>query len=182
MPGMRNRLAVLSEAYAYAPYKDRVLATRDFVRECLIQAAARKDKIIGLLSDAERAVVNAGPEPGKADRVPIRSEPRPLAGTEPILGYEEREENGRRVRTDKPRDYPAQLLHDFAATETVVRPYAYLLPAPVRARAGHAPAPRHRRPGAAGGHRAGRGALPGRGGGQAAVAGLGSPGDAWSCA
>ena len=43
--GLRNRLAVLSEAYAYAPYKDRVLATRDFVRECLEQASARKDEI-----------------------------------------------------------------------------------------------------------------------------------------
>ena len=29
--GLRNRLSVLSEAYAYAPYKTRVLATRDFV-------------------------------------------------------------------------------------------------------------------------------------------------------
>ena len=127
--GMRNRLAVLSEAYAYAPYKERVLATRDFVRECLIQAAARKDKIIGLLSDAEHAVVSPKAEPGKADLVPIRSEARPLAGAEPILGFEEREENGRKIKTDTPRDYPAQLLHDFVATETVVRPYAYLLPA-----------------------------------------------------
>ena len=33
--GLRNRLSVLSEAYSYAPYKTRVLATRDFVRECL---------------------------------------------------------------------------------------------------------------------------------------------------
>ena len=40
---------MLSEAYAYAPYKDRVLATRDFVRECLTQAAAHKAEIIRLV-------------------------------------------------------------------------------------------------------------------------------------
>ena len=44
--GLRNRLGLLSESYACAPYKDRVLATRDFVRESLIQAASHKDKII----------------------------------------------------------------------------------------------------------------------------------------
>ena len=125
--GLRNRLAILSEAYAYAPYKDRVLATRDFVRECLIQAASHKDQIIRLIDDADRAVVKSGQTPGK-DRVAIRSEARPLPNPEPILGYVEREENGHRVKTDTPKDYPVQLMHDFAATETVVRPYAYLLP------------------------------------------------------
>jgi dipeptidyl-peptidase-4 len=125
--GLRNRLAVLSEAYAYAPYKDRVLATRDFVRECLNQAGSHKDQIIRLIDDADRAVVKAGQTPGK-DRVAIRSEARPLPNPQPIKGYVEREEHGHRVKTDTPKDYPVQLMHDFAATETALRPYAYLLP------------------------------------------------------
>ena len=66
--------------------------------------------------------MRAGQAPGEDDRVAIRSEPRPLANPEPILGYVEREENGRRVRTETPKDYPAEVLNDFAATETVVRP------------------------------------------------------------
>ncbi len=76
--GLRNRLAVLSEAYAYASYKDRVLATRDFVRECLNQASCHKDQIIRLGRDADLTVVKAGQAPGQ-DRVAIRSEARPLA-------------------------------------------------------------------------------------------------------
>ena len=52
--GLRNRLSVLSEAYAYAPYKTRVLATRDFVRECLETAVKHKAEIIKLLDDARR--------------------------------------------------------------------------------------------------------------------------------
>lgn len=126
--GLRNRLSVLSEAYSHAPFKDRVLATRDFVRECLTQAAARKSEILKLLSDAERAEVKAGEAPGPNDRIALRSEPRPLDGTEPILGFEVREEDGKRVTTDRPKDYDAKLLHDFVATETVARPYAYLFP------------------------------------------------------
>jgi dipeptidyl aminopeptidase/acylaminoacyl peptidase len=127
--GLRNRLSILSEAYAYAPYKDRVQATRDFVRECLNQAAGRKARIMGLIEDAERAAARDGGSPGADDRVPIRSEARPLDNTEPILGYLERQENGRRVRTDTPTEYPAQLMHDFHPLESVVRPFAYLIPA-----------------------------------------------------
>ncbi len=127
--GLRNRLSVLCEAYAFAPYKDRVLATRDFVRECLIYAAAHKNQIIRLIDQADEALINAGRSPGKNDGVAIRSEARPLPSPEPIQGYLERDENGRHERTETPKDYPAQLLLDFVATETVTRPYAYLLPA-----------------------------------------------------
>ncbi|MFO0888370.1 MAG: DPP IV N-terminal domain-containing protein [Isosphaeraceae bacterium] len=126
--GMRNRLGILSEAYAYAPFKERVLATRDFVHQCLKVAAAHKDEIVKLLGEAERAVVKAGESLSDEDHVAIRSEARVLPNTEPILGYLEREENGKRVRTDTPKEFPAELLHDFAPTETVSRPYAYLLP------------------------------------------------------
>ncbi len=126
--GLRNRIGVLSEAYAYATYKERVLATRDFVRECLLQAAAHKDKIRQIEAEADRAAVRAGQAPGQ-DRVAVRSEPRPLPHPEPILGYVEREEGGHRKKTDTLVEYPVQLMHDFAPTETVARPYAYFLPA-----------------------------------------------------
>ncbi|MGC8643865.1 MAG: DPP IV N-terminal domain-containing protein, partial [Isosphaeraceae bacterium] len=126
--GLRNRLGILSEAYAYAPYKDRVLATRDFVRECLNQASAHKDQISRLLREADRAVEKAGHAPAKDDKVAIRSEARPLARAELVLGYAQREEHGRPAQTDTPKDYLAQVFLDFAPTESVVRPYAYLLP------------------------------------------------------
>ncbi len=179
--GMRNRLAVLSEAYAYAPYKDRVLATRDFVRECLIQAAAHKDQIIRLLDDADRAVVKSGQAPGK-DRVPIRSEARPLPNPEPILGYVEREENGRpgqdRHAAGLPGPAHARLRGHRDGRPALCLPASEQLPR----RGGHAPAPRHRRPGAARGHRARRGALPGRRGRQAGHREAGTARTLWSSA
>ena len=42
--GLRNRLSVLTEAYSYAPFKDRVLVTRDFCRALLEFAGAHRDE------------------------------------------------------------------------------------------------------------------------------------------
>jgi dipeptidyl-peptidase-4 len=43
--GLRNRIAVLSESYSYAPYKERVLASKAFVQSIFEFAAENKDKI-----------------------------------------------------------------------------------------------------------------------------------------
>jgi dipeptidyl aminopeptidase/acylaminoacyl peptidase len=128
--GMRNRLSVLSEAYAYAPFKTRVLATRDFVRGCLEVASSHKADIQRTLSRG-RAPTGAG-SPGEApragDRVAIRSRVKVPAAQATILGFVEREQDGRRVRTDTPKDYSLALMNEFEAAETVAAPYAYLIP------------------------------------------------------
>lgn len=125
--GLRNRLSILSEAYAYAPFKSRVLATRDFVRECLIAAAAHKDEIRELAEEADKRTVEAGKQPKADDRVPLRFETKPLKNPASILGFATKEENGRRVPTDEPQDYPAKVMNDFAPTESAARPFAYLI-------------------------------------------------------
>ncbi|MEM8678384.1 MAG: M14 family zinc carboxypeptidase [Planctomycetota bacterium] len=43
--GLRGRVGILSEAYSYASYKDRILATKAFVIECLRQATEYRDEI-----------------------------------------------------------------------------------------------------------------------------------------
>lgn len=126
--GLRNRLSVLSEAYAYAPFKTRVLATRDFVRECLIVAATHKDEIRKLAEEADKRTVEAGTKPNADDRVPLRFEPKALENPKPILGFATKEENGRIVPTDEPQDYPAIVMNNFAPTESAARPFAYLIP------------------------------------------------------
>jgi dipeptidyl aminopeptidase/acylaminoacyl peptidase len=126
--GMRNRLSVLSEAYAYAPYKTRVLATRDYVRECLAFASAHKDEIARLLDRARSATIAAGRDPKPDDRVAVRCEAKAFPEPATVLGVVEKERDGRRVATDEPKDYRVEMVQDFAPTETVGRPFAYLLP------------------------------------------------------
>jgi hypothetical protein len=78
--GLRNRLSILSEAYSHAPYKTRVLATKDFVHECLKFAAAHKVEIQHTLNSARLAAIKAGESPQPGDKVAIRSRAKAFKG------------------------------------------------------------------------------------------------------
>ena len=129
--GLRNRLSVLSEAYSYAPYKTRVLATRDFVRECLETAVKHKAEITKLLdaSSGGRQRDHVFARPTRSSR--WRSGRRSRSAGEPatVLGYVETQENGRRKKTDTTKDYTLQLMNEFEPAASVTRPFAYLVPA-----------------------------------------------------
>jgi len=65
--GLRNRFAVLSEAYAYATFRDRILATSRFVEENLNYVRDNAATIRRLVEDADqRTLVGA--------RLPLRAE------------------------------------------------------------------------------------------------------------
>jgi dipeptidyl aminopeptidase/acylaminoacyl peptidase len=132
--GLRNRLSILSEAYSHAPYKSRVLATKDFVRECIQTAARLKAEIIKLLDESQQAATKPANDSSSAGTalVPIRSRARAADQPVTILGFVERSGGGRRVSTGEPKDYTLKLMNEFEAAESVSRPYAYLVPATCR--------------------------------------------------
>jgi dipeptidyl-peptidase-4 len=111
--GVRGHLALLSEAYTYAPYKDRVLATRDFVRALLDHAAAHKGKLKELHKAARQA-----PKPGTP--IALRTEARPLPGKVKVLG------DG---PGDERRAYELTWINDQAGTLFAGIPEAYAVPA-----------------------------------------------------
>jgi dipeptidyl aminopeptidase/acylaminoacyl peptidase len=80
--GLRNMLGVLSEAYSYAPFKDRVFGTRDFVRGVLAELVVRRDELTAL---------SAGPAlPAMGDaarRLAIRSESSAAPKPDTVLGF-----------------------------------------------------------------------------------------------
>lgn len=123
--GLRNRIAILTEGYSYAPYKDRVLATRDFVRACLQYTADNKERIRKLLADADQATVAAGRKPG--DPVAIRTRPGHAPQKVIAAGYVEEVRDGKRVPTE-PKDYEVELWSHAEPALTVARPFAYLVP------------------------------------------------------
>jgi hypothetical protein len=118
--GLRNRIGILSESYSYAPYHDRILATRDFVRLIFEYAAENRKKIAGLLRDAREAT---------PDVVAVRHRMTPLPAPVTVLGFEEEKKDGRTVATARPRDYTARYLGVAESTLSVRRPDAYLFPA-----------------------------------------------------
>ena len=52
--GLRNRIAILSEAYSYLDFKGRVEVTEDFVEEIWRNAAANAKQIMTLTAQADR--------------------------------------------------------------------------------------------------------------------------------
>ncbi len=131
--GLRNRIDILSEAYSYAPYRDRVLATREFVRQCLDYVARHRAEVRRLLDEADRKTVAAGRAAPDGDPVGIRYEAADYAEPVTILGFVENPDAEGRLRpTDQPRTHRVRHAQNHRATKTVPRPCAYLIPASCR--------------------------------------------------
>jgi len=129
--GVRGRLGILSEAYSYLTFEDRVLATERFVDAILGFLEPRRDEV--------RRMVE-GVAQGEAERlpgtpIPLRAElPASPASHAILMGEVVEEENPwsgepilRRVDVVTPEPMPAGVA--FEGTELAVAPRAYLLPA-----------------------------------------------------
>jgi len=113
--GFRHRIGILCESYVYASYRDRVLASRDFLLSCLEYAARNKEKVRKILKDAE---ANAG-----KSRLALRGKDEPLKNIT-VIGIE----GGKTSPPGTPMEHVVAYLGKCAATLSVDRPFAYLLP------------------------------------------------------
>src|SRR5262249_8669545 len=127
--GLRNRIGILSESYSYAPYRDRIFGTRDFVRSIFEYIADNKQAVAGLLTGARERTVRAGEDPRPNDLVAVQQRPAPAGGPVTFLGFFEEKKDGRHVASDKPREYQVRYMGGSEPILSVQRPYAYLLPA-----------------------------------------------------
>lgn len=82
-PGLRNRLGILSEAYVYDGYTQRIADTKAFVVACLDWLAAHKDEVKAAEAKADAAWAEARPElPLQAEMV--KTEERAFTVVDPI--------------------------------------------------------------------------------------------------
>ncbi|RMH24982.1 MAG: hypothetical protein D6693_09445 [Planctomycetota bacterium] len=125
--GLRGRMSVLSEAYAYDTYEQRVRSTREFVRQCLRWAAEHRVEITQAVALAERATVSA-PTGDAGDEIGIRYE---------IAAFDEPAEIPAMVPAGEGDGRPARFIERtvtvehfgrFEPTLAVARPAAYVLP------------------------------------------------------
>jgi dipeptidyl-peptidase-4 len=117
--GLRHCIGILSESYNYAPFRDRVLGTRDFVRTILEYTAENKEKL--------RTAIQASRK--EKDEVALRHRMKPLPRRSTILGYEEMRKDGKTITTKTPKEYTVDYYGVAEPLMPVRRPYAYLLPA-----------------------------------------------------
>ncbi len=125
--GLRGRFALLSEAYAYASFEERILATFYFVEEVLAFAYAHAGQIRAITrrADAQRTA-------GRTLALQARPK-RSAAPVEILLGEVE---EGRHPFTGEVvlrrravrRAEPMHEYGSFEATETETAPHAYLVP------------------------------------------------------
>ncbi|MFQ5653423.1 MAG: M14 family zinc carboxypeptidase [Planctomycetota bacterium] len=137
--GLRNRIGILSEATSYRPFRDRVLATRRFVREVLEQVAGGAPRIIALTRAADEKVTAWGLDAAGAPSLGVRFEPA-SRGVEPILIEEVAAGDGKGKDGRSPaggapgdlspsiREVPMRVFDRFRPTRTARLPAAYLIP------------------------------------------------------
>ncbi len=130
--GLRNRLAILSEAYSYLDFRGRVAVTTAFVDEILLYVAACGPEVVALCREADADAARLGlagtPRPlGVAYRiVPLPEPVEILVGevtkrTNPRTGFAMTAMVEDKFTPVRMPDYGA-----FAATRTVPVPAAYL--------------------------------------------------------
>ena len=125
--GLRNRVAILSEAYSYLSFRDRVFATLYFVEEILNYAADNTDQIRAAVEEADATSVVG--QTLSARSVPERSpgEVTILMGAVDELQHPETGEPIL-LRQDTLIPTPMYEYGTFQAAETEVAPAAYLIP------------------------------------------------------
>lgn len=130
--GLRNRLGILNENYAYADYKTRVLGCYHFLLSILDYCDRHKDEIVRLVNQADQTTVQKGLNPTADDLFAVEFDVKPLDKKITIQGWEVEvvpQEQGRpRVRrTDKEKTYSLPYYSDFVPKRSVGLPHAYLV-------------------------------------------------------
>lgn len=127
--GLSGRLGILSEAYSYAPFDERIRATDLFVRAALDRIAADAPSVRRMVDDAARQ------RPATFATATTFAPPvvRPIlldSATEELNPY-----SGLMMlrRTGRPRPTPMPVRDAFVATATAPLPAAYLVPDTMRA-------------------------------------------------
>ena len=125
--GLRNRIGLLSEAYSYLPFEERIAVTRDFVVASLDFAAARASEIRRLTDAADAVDVSGG-------ELPVRAEHACGAEVEILMGEVASERHpytGERMLRRLPVQRPDRMLDctSFRGTETSRVPAAWIVPA-----------------------------------------------------
>jgi len=131
--GLRNRLAILNENYAYADYKTRVHGCYHFLLSILEYCYIHLDEISQIAAEADQKTIQRGLNPSEKDSFAVEFEVLPLKKPLSIRGWEmevtPREGRWPLVRkTDKKRVYTLPYYVDFVPKRAVKFPSAYLIP------------------------------------------------------
>jgi hypothetical protein len=130
--GLRNRMALLLENYAYADYKTRVYGNYFFLRAFLDYCFANHTEIQQLIQQADQRMIQKGLNPEASDHFVTSYDLKPLEEPVTILGWEmeANPEPGvypRYRKTEVERTYTVPYYCDYIPKTSIAFPFAYLL-------------------------------------------------------
>ncbi len=101
--GLRGRLAILSEAYSYISYKDRIFATLDFVSTCIDYIHEHAAEVNQLLQAVDEDLIRAAAS--QPSRIEISLNAKAVACKEKCIlkGYKD----------DQPCDYECEFIGEY---------------------------------------------------------------------
>ncbi|MCH7904918.1 MAG: M14 family metallopeptidase [Armatimonadetes bacterium] len=124
--GLRNRIAILSEAMSYAPFEERVESTYKFVMACLEEIAADADRVVAQSRQADADMATWSKQNrsfGVRFEFASRGEEDVLLEKAPTEGEDRR--TGKITETETAK---MQIFDRFKATRTAPMPAAYIIP------------------------------------------------------
>lgn len=131
--GLRNRLSILNENYAYADYKTRVWGCYHLLLSILEYCYNHKDDIVQLVSQADQKTIQSGMNPSENDLFAVEYDLKPLKKNISIRGFKMEvtpREGGRpRIkRTNVKTTYSVPYFVDYVPKRSIRFPFAYLIP------------------------------------------------------
>ena len=128
--GLRNRLAILSEAYSYLDFRGRVRVTEVFVEESLRAVAANAPRVTALTAQLDKEIATGKPAMGVAFRIAALPSPVDI-----LVGDVEKQPNlqsGREMLVMGGNAVPVRMKDYgvFEVTRTVALPDGWLIPRP----------------------------------------------------
>jgi hypothetical protein len=131
--GLRNRIAILSEAYSYLDFRARVDVTDKFVRAILDYVASHAGEVLQVTRDADRKSSETGTTSGNEEGYGMRFELKPSGKPVEILvgsvtrTVDTRTNRPRLQATDEARPVKMTEYAEFRATRRVQPPAAYII-------------------------------------------------------
>jgi hypothetical protein len=131
--GLRNRVAILSEAFSHDPFARRVASTYDFVAEVLSYVAEHKTEIMNIGKKGDASVAAWAKAPGTSPQLALKSrmdttriEDVRVEVVTPLTDSAKREPGmGMRQRTGVIKLVKMPVMASFAPTVTSTLPFAY---------------------------------------------------------
>jgi hypothetical protein len=131
---LRNRPSILVEMHSYKPYRQRVMANRDFLLALLAEVARDPASLVKAVAEAEAATVAAGRPDAPPSEVALSFEPggEPERIPFPVYAWETRTSlvSGRPLlfyRRGEVREIEVPWFHKVKIARAVARPRGYLV-------------------------------------------------------